>query len=286
MSLIDKLKQKNNAFSLEISPPKKDMPVDTLYGAIDKLSAYNPEFVSVTYGAGGGSRDRTVEVASHVSALGLTAIAHLTCVGADPRQIGGVLDALADKGITNILALRGDIPSGMDRASAFAYYQHASDLIIDIKKRDGFTVGAAAYPEGHYEAPSMDEDLGYLKLKADLGADFFVTQLCFDTGALLDFHEKAYRAGITAPIATGIMPVLDPRQIIRMTLLSGCSIPASLSKLVSRYGEDADAFKKAGIEFAAKEITDLMAGGVRRFHLYVMNRADETAQVLKLSGLI
>ena len=286
MNLIEKLKQNTKAFSLEFSPPKKEMPLDTVYGAIEKLSAYHPEFVSITYGAGGGNRDRTVEVASHVSDLGLAAIAHLTCVGADSGQINAVLDTLHEKGIKNILALRGDIPQGMDKSAAFVYYRHASDLIIDIKKRNDFVVGAAAYPEAHYEADSLCDDIKYMKMKADLGADFFVTQLCFDKKALLDFHEKAYKAGVTAPIATGIMPVLDPKQIIRMTLLSGCSIPASLSRLVSRYGEDLDSFKKAGIDYAVQEITGLMAGGINKFHLYVMNKADETAQILKMSGLI
>ncbi len=286
MNLINKLKQNTKAFSLEFSPPKKDMPVDTVYSAIEKLSVYHPEFVSITYGAGGGNRDRTVEVASHVSGLGLEAIAHLTCVGADSGQINAVLDTLLEKGIQNVLALRGDIPQGIDRDTAFAYYKHASDLIIDIKKRNDFTIGAAAYPEAHYEADTLSDDIRFLKLKADLGTDFFVTQLCFDTSALLNFHEKAYKAGITAPIVTGIMPVLDPKQIIRMTLLSACSIPASLSRLVSRYGEDTESFKKAGIDYAVKEINDLMAGGINKFHLYVMNKADETAQILKLSGLI
>lgn len=286
MNLTNKLKQNTKAFSLEFSPPKKDMPVDTVYSAIEKLSVYHPEFVSITYGAGGSNRERTVEVASHVSKLGLEAIAHLTCVGADPGQINAVLDTLHEKGIHNILALRGDIPSGMDKDAAFVYYKHASDLIIDIKKRSEFTVGAAAYPEAHYEADTISDDIGFMKLKADLGADFFVTQLCFDASALLDFHEKAYKAGIAAPIVTGIMPVLDPKQIIRMTLLSACSIPASLSRLVSRYGEDAESFKKAGIDYAVREITDLMAGGINKFHLYVMNKADETARILKLSGLI
>lgn len=286
MNLIDKLKQSTKAFSLEFSPPKKDMPLDTVYGAIEKLSAYSPEFVSITYGAGGGNRDRTVEVASHVSELGLEAIAHLTCVGADAEQINAVLNTLHKKGIKNILALRGDIPQGMDKSSAFVYYRHASDLIIDIKKRSDFVVGAAAYPEAHYEADTLGDDIKYMKMKADLGADFFVTQLCFDKNALLDFHERAYKAGITAPISTGIMPVLDPKQIIRMTLLSACSIPASLSRLVSRYGEDTESFKKAGIDYAVQEITSLMAGGINKFHLYVMNKADETAQILKMSGLI
>ncbi len=285
MSLIEKLNQNKPLFSLEFSPPKKDMPVDSVYGAMEKLARYNPTFVSITYGAGGSSRDRTVEVASHVNDMGLEAIAHLTCVGADPDQINHMLDTLQNKGIKNVLALRGDIPQGMDKEKAFVHYKHASDLIIDVKKRGDFVIGSAAYPEGHCEADTMDDDLKFLKLKADLGADFFVTQLCFDKSALIDFHEKVYQAGIKAPVTTGIMPVLNPNQIIRMSLLSACSIPASLSKIISRYGEDADAFKKAGIEYAVNEITGLMDNGINKFHLYVMNKADETAQIIKQSGL-
>ncbi len=285
MNLLEKLNQNKPLFSLEFSPPKKDIPVDSVYNAMEKLAHYDPTFVSITYGAGGSSRDRTVEVASHVSDMGLEAIAHLTCVGSDPEQINQVLDTLHNKGIKNILALRGDIPQGMDRASAFVYYKHASDLISDIKKRGDFTIGAAAYPEGHSEADTLGDDLKFLKLKADLGADFFVTQLCFDKNALVDFHERVYKADIKAPVTTGIMPVLNPNQIIRMSLLSACSIPAPLSKLVSRYGEDADTFKKAGIEYAVNEITDLMDNGINKFHLYVMNKADETAQIIKQSGL-
>ncbi len=285
MSLIEKLNNKNHSFSLEFSPPKKDMPVDSVYVAMNKLAEFNPDFVSITYGAGGSSRERTVEVASHVNDMGLEAIAHLTCVGADADQINFVLDTLRSKGIHNVLALRGDIPQGMDKSLAFINYKYASDLIIDIKKRSGFVIGAAAYPEGHYEADNLNSDIQYLKQKADVGADFFVTQLCFDKNALVDFFEKVYKAGITPPIATGIMPILNPNQIIRMSLLSACSIPSSLSKIISRYGEDADAFKKAGIEYAVNEITGLIENGISKFHLYVMNKADETIQIIKQSGL-
>ena len=285
MSLLNKLSQNNTAFSLEFSPPKKDMPVTSVYGAIDKLCKYNPAFVSITYGAGGSNRDRTIEVASHVSDMRLEAIAHLTCVGADPATIDDVLSELEKRGIKNILALRGDIPQGMDRSSAFVHYRHASDLIAEIKKRDGFTVGAAAYPEAHYESASLGADIDYLKYKADQGADFFVTQLCFDQNAIVDFFEKIDKAGIKVPVTTGIMPVLNPNQIIRMALLSACSIPASLSKIISLYGEDAESFKKAGLDYAVNEISGLKQNGINKFHLYVMNKADETEQIIKRSGL-
>lgn len=285
MSILSRLKNKNSAFSLEFFPPKANMPLESVFGAIDKLSAFAPVFVSVTYGAGGGNRNRTIEVASHVRKMGLEAIAHLTCVGADAAQIGNVLDALESEGIYNVLALRGDVPEGMDKDSAFLNYRYASDLIAEVKKRGGFTIGAAAYPESHFEAASLDADIESLRYKVQAGADFFVTQLCFDENAIVDFSERLYKAGINVPVSVGIMPILNANQIIRMALLSACSIPARLSRLVSLYGNDADAFKKAGIAYAVSQIQTLCDKGINKFHLYTMNKADEIEQIIIQSGL-
>ena len=285
MSILDKLSASHSAFSLEFFPPKKEMAPDIVYSAIEKLAIYKPVFASVTYGAGGGSKERTIEVASHVKSLGLESIAHLTCVGADPQQISGTLDLLIKAGITNVLALRGDIPKDMDKAQAFSHYRYASDLIKDIKTRGGFIIGAAAYPETHYEAPSLDKDIESMRKKVDAGADFFVTQLCFDEDAVLCFFDKLNKAGIKTPVSVGIMPVLNPNQIIRMALLSACSIPAKLSRLVSLYGEDTESFKRAGIEYAVKQIDTLCQSGINKFHLYTMNKATEIEQIIKQSGL-
>ncbi len=284
MGIIDKLRGETS-FSLEFFPPRKDMPVSSVYEAIDKLSVHNPAFVSVTYGAGGGNKDRVVEIASHVKNIGLEAIAHLTCVGASHESIGYQLDKLQANGIDNVLAIRGDVPEGMDSKTAFENYKHASDLIFEIKARGGFTIGAAAYPEGHMESESIETDLKFMKTKEELGADFFVTQLCFDRHALLDFHENVKKAGINAPVITGIMPVLNPNQITRMAFLSACSIPAPLSKIISRYGKDADSFKSAGLEYAVNEIEFLMDNGVGKFHIYTMNKPDIAEQIILGSRL-
>jgi methylenetetrahydrofolate reductase (NADPH) len=289
MSIIQQLKGSDRSFSLEFFPPKKDMPIDSVYEAIGKLSGYDPAFVSVTYGAGGGNKDRVIDIASHLKSRGLEALAHLTCAGADREFIGNVLDRLESIGVGNVLALRGDIPDGFDRDTAFRHFRHASDLISAIKRRGGFCIGAAAYPEAHMESESMDEDISFMKLKAESGADFFITQLCFDRHAIVGFYERAYKAGIQAPVITGIMPVLNPNQITRMAFLSACSIPAPLSKIISKYGADADSFKKAGLSFAVEEIEYLISSGIGRFHIYTMNKPDVAEQIIlgsRLKGAI
>ncbi len=286
MGIVEKLTTEQSAFSLEFFPPKKDMPMSTVYNAIERLAQSNPAFASVTYGAGGGNRERTLEVVSQVDTMGLEAIAHLTCVGSDHSMIGDILDTLESKGIKNVLALRGDIPEDMDDSTAFVHYRHASDLITEIKKRPGFTVAAAAYPESHVESSGLERDIEFMKLKASLGVDFFITQLCFDTCAIVDLYEKLSKEGVKTPVVTGIMPVLNPKQIIRMSLLSACSIPAPLSKIISRYGEKPEEFKKAGLEYAVRQISLLMEYKINKFHLYTMNKADEIEQILSHSGLV
>ncbi len=286
MKLFDKLSGPQSQFSFEFFPPKKDMPIDTVYETISRLSVFDPAFVSVTYGAGGSNRDRTIEIASYIkNTLSMEAIAHLTCVGATPDGIQNMLAQLKDEGIENVLALRGDIPGGMNTESAFQHYKHASDLIADVKRFGGFTIAAAAYPELHVESGNHEEDIAFLRLKAQTGADFFVTQLCFDRNAIVDFYEKVYKAGIKAPIVTGIMPVLNPNQIIRMALLSACSIPSGLSRIICKYGEDTEAFSEAGIDYAIREIQYLMSNGITKFHIYTMNKAEAASRILKGSGL-
>lgn len=285
MSILERLTDTNSAFSLEFFPPKKEMPLDSVYGAIESLSAFDPLFASVTYGAGGSNSKRTIEVASHVRSLGVEAIAHLTCVGADKTQTESILDTLENSGINNILALRGDIPQGVNKAAAFLHYSHASDLISQIKNRGRFTIGAAAYPEAHYESPSLEADVENMLKKIEAGADFFVTQLCFDNNAILNFFELLGKKGVKTPVSVGIMPVLNPNQIIKMALLSACSIPARLSKIVSLYGDDAQSFKNAGLDYAVNQILSLKDNGINKLHLYTMNKAEEISRIIKQSGL-
>ena len=286
MSLLEKLAKQQSAFSLEFFPPKKEMPISSVFSAIDHLAGYDPVFVSVTYGAGGSNQERTIGIVSHLKDTScLEPIAHLTCVGASPDSINDILLRLESIDVKNVLALRGDIPDGMDHAQAYTHYQHAGDLIREIKKRDGFTVAAAAYPEAHVESPSLDQDMVFMRLKEEAGADFFVTQLCFDKCAIMHFFEKLYIAGIKAPVVTGIMPVLNPNQIIRMSLLSACSIPAPLSKIICRYGDDTESFKQAGLEYAIEQIDYLIENGINKFHLYTMNKASAVEKIILGSRL-
>ncbi|MGE5494553.1 MAG: methylenetetrahydrofolate reductase [Burkholderiales bacterium] len=285
MNIIEKLRHSERSFSLEFFPPKKDIPITSVYEAIEKLSGYSPSFVSVTYGAGGSNRDRVIDIASHVKSLGLEALAHLTCVGADPNSIDYTLSQLESIGVSGVLALRGDVPEGLDMDTAYKHFKHASDLISAIKRRGGFCIGAAAYPEAHMESESTEEDISYMKLKAELGADFFITQLCFDSRAIIAFYENVEKAGIKAPVITGIMPIMNPNQITRMAFLSACSIPAPLSRIISRYGSDPDSFKKAGLGYAVEEIEYLMDNGIGRFHIYTMNKPDVAEQIILGSRL-
>jgi methylenetetrahydrofolate reductase (NADPH) len=285
MSITQKLSQSKRAFSFEFFPPKIDMPLSTVFEAVEKLSCYDPAFVSVTYGAGGGNKDRAIDIASFLKEKEYEAIAHLTCVCSDESFINDFLEKLESRGIDNILALRGDLPEGMNPSEAFKHYSHASDLIKEIRGKNKFTIGAAAYPEAHMESESLDEDIKYMLYKEELGVDFFITQLCFDKYALINFNERIKAAGITAPVMIGIMPVLNPNQITRMALLSACSIPAPLSKIISRYGKNAEDFKKAGLEFAVNEIDYLIDNNINRFHIYTMNKPDIAEQIIQGSRL-
>lgn len=285
MSLLNRLSENKLTFSFEFFPPKKDMPIGSVYEAIEKLAAYNPAFVSVTYGAGGGNKDRAIDIASHIKSSGLEAIAHLTCVASNSQSVHNFLKNLQANGITNILALRGDVPEGIEPEKAFTHFKHASDLITEIKKTNGFTLGAAAYPESHVESETLDDDIKYMRVKEELGANFFITQLCFDKYALSGFHEKVTASGIKAPVLTGIMPVLNPNQITKMALLSACSIPAPLSKIICKYGNNADDFKKAGLEYAINEIEFLIDNGIRKFHIYTMNKPENAEQIILGSRL-
>lgn len=285
MSVIEKLKRSDRSFSLEFFPPKSDMPITSVFDAIEKLSGHNPSFVSVTYGAGGGNRDRVIDIASHLKSKGLTALAHLTCAGADPASIEYTLGRLESIGVGNVLALRGDIPQGLDKDSAFMHYRHASDLITVIKQRGGFCIGAAAYPEAHMESDTVEQDISFMKLKEETGADFFITQLCFDRRAIIRFYENVRKAGISVPVITGIMPILNPNQITKMAFLSACSIPAPLSKIISKYGSDAESFRQAGLNYAIEEIEYLMDNGIGRFHIYTMNKPDVAESIILGSRL-
>jgi len=266
-------KQKKTVISLEVFPPKQGKGPEEIIDTIGQLQPLEPDFVSVTYSAGGsGESGVTFDLASLIkNTYGIEALAHLTCIHSDPAEVGRYLEKLKAENVENILALRGDIPPDFEGGSP-AHYRYAKELIRDIKKHGEFCVGAAAYPEGHLSADSVEESLGHLREKVDEGADFLITQLFFDNRAFHAFHEKARKAGIQIPISAGIMPILGRSQIQRMIFMCGVSLPAQIIRILSRYENDPASLLQAGIEYSGLQIRELMEQGVDGIHIYTMNR--------------
>lgn len=270
--------------TFEIFPPKGTGKLDTIFETIDSLAGLSPDLISVTYGAGGTSRENTAEIASAIeNSYGIPALAHLTCIGSTKAEIEDILLRLEDKGIKNILALRGD-RIGEDEESDFRY---ASDLIAFIKERHDFNIFAACYPEKHIEAYSAEEDLENLKKKVDCGVDVLVSQLFFSNDAFYDFKRRARDQGITVPILAGIMPITSGTQIARMVSMCGASVPDGIQKLVMAYDHNRLAMREAGIAYAAAQIVDLLACGVDGVHLYTMNRPETARRIVEnIRGII
>lgn len=285
---INEIKTRHKTtLSFEVFPPKTmDTGVENLFATIAELKNADPAFISVTYGAGGSQKDKTVAIASRIKReYGIEPLAHLTCVGAGKEDIAEILADMKRNGIDNVLALRGDVPKGGDTENAFSTFQHATDLIAFIEKTGGFFTSAAAYPEGHPHMVNLDKEFDYLKLKQDLGAVRLNTQLCFDTDAIFRFIDTARTHGITVPVSVGIMPVLNPKQIYRMVTLSGGSIPASLSRLYALYSEDEESFRQHGLDFAKHQVRALAEAGVDGIHLYTMNKHRAILEIIADTGL-
>jgi methylenetetrahydrofolate reductase (NADPH) len=265
--------------SLEIFPPKIDYPLESIFQTLDKLTQLSPKFISVTYGAGGTNRARTVEIASRIKKqYGMETLAHLTCVGHSRAEVDAILDSLIEENIENIMALRGDIP--FDNSDICQDYHYAVELIRDAREKADFGIAAATYPEGHPESLKLSEDLLYIKEKVDAGVDLLITQFFFDNRVYYDFVEKARRVGINIPIIPGIMPVLNAGQIKKMIYLGGASIPARLFKLVDKYANEPEEMKKAGIEYAIQQIDDLLDNQVPGVHLYTMNKWSQISEIV------
>lgn len=266
-------------FSCEVFPPKKTAPVDSIYRTLDGLREVKPDFISVTFGAGGSDtvNQTTHEIASLVeNRYGTTAMAHLTCVGAGREDVDRLLPLLRAAGVENILALRGDVnPQYPPRTD----FPHASDLIAYIRAHGDFGVSAACYPEGHPESPDLVSDIRHLKEKVDAGAEHLVSQLFFDNEDFFRFMERCRLAGIDVPIEAGIMPVLSAKSIQRMVSLCGASLPRKLTRILARYGDHPQAMREAGIAYAMDQIADLIAGGVEGIHLYTMNDPQVSRQI-------
>jgi len=256
--------------SFEIFPPKRDGDLDSIFSTVDALASLEPDLISVTYGAGGTSRDNTVYIASEIqNSYGIPALAHLTCAGSTEEELDAILSELRERGIKNVLALRGDRADG-----PVTDFRHAADLITFIKSRYNFRVFAACYPEKHVEAFSVEEDLDYLKEKVECGVDVLISQLFFDNGFFYDFRRMARERGILVPIVAGIMPITSASQISRMVSMCGASVPESVQKIIRAYGHNSMAMKEAGIAYATAQIVDLLATGADGIHIYTMNQPD------------
>lgn len=278
MKIKDLLKENKVTFSCEIFPPKKEDHFAEVFQVVDQIGALGVDFISVTYGAGGSTSKKTVEVASYIQNTGkTTALAHLTCIDSTHPQVQAQLDRLKDSGITNIMALRGDRPQDF---TADSEYSHAIDLIHEIRTHGDFCIGAACYPEGHLECEHKQRDLAFLKEKVDAGADFLTTQMFFDNNLFYNFLYRAYAVGINVPIIPGIMPIINARQVKRSTELSGATMPARFLAIADRFAENPQAMEQAGIAYATDQIVDLIANGVKYIHLYTMNRPETAAKIL------
>ena len=270
MKINELFNTKELVFSFEIFPPKVTSPISTVYNTLEELKDLKPDFISVTYGAGGSLTDnRTTELSSLVKEkYGVESVAHLTCISSTKEEIDIILDDLKMKGVENILALRGDIPVGQDPKGEFNY---AYELISHIKNRGDFNILGACYPEGHVKGRDFKEDMLHLKLKEEMGATQFISQLFFDNSYFYNMLEQKEKLGIKSPIQAGIMPVVNKNQIERIASLCGAHIPEKFIKIMNKYEHDKDALREAGIAYAVEQIVDLVSSGVDGIHLYTMN---------------
>ena len=286
MFIKDIEKNKDTVLSFEIFPPKPDTPFESVTEAARKLALKKPDFISVTYGAGGSSRDNTFALASFIQdELNVTSLAHLTCVGTAKETLGDILSELSERKIQNILALRGDFPPGQD--DMCLDFKHASDLISEIKKFDDFCVGGACYPEGHTESDNIVTDIENLKYKTAAGVDFLVSQLYFDNDVFYNFLYRAAARGIEVPVHAGIMPVVNRNSVKRMCRLSGATLTPKYRNMLDKYYDNPESLRKAGIVYASEQIIDLVANGVSGIHIYTMNKPDIAEEIMyNLKGII
>mgnify|MGYP002680572875 CR=1 FL=1 len=276
MKIKDILAKNEPTLSFEVFPPKTEDKYESVEKAASEIAKLNPAFMSVTYGAGGGTSQYTVDIAASLKAKGVTPLAHLTCVSSTREKVHSVLDQLKAQGIENVLALRGDIPKDGKIEND---YRYASELIAEIKASGDFCIGAACYPEGHVESANKTEDIQHLKEKVEAGCDFVTTQMFFDNNILYNYLYRVREKGITVPGIAGIMPVTNVAQIKRICSMSGTYLPARFKAIVDRFGDNPAAMKQAGIAYATEQIIDLIANHVNGIHVYSMNKPDVAAQI-------
>ncbi len=275
MKIAEILNRKKVSLSFEVFPPKKQDALESVKNTAVALADFNPDFISVTFGAGGSTQNYTAEIASAIESHGTSALAHLTCVRSTKETLEHIIKNLKEKNISNVLALRGDFPKdSVESENIFpSGFTHASDLVPLLKKED-LCVGGACYPEGHPESANRDADIENLKHKVDAGVDFLTTQLFFDNDMLYSFLYRLQSAGIHVPVLAGIMPITNASQVSRMVDLSNAYIPRKLMAICDRFRNSPEAMKQAGIAYATDQIIDLISNGVRGIHIYTMNKPE------------
>lgn len=286
MLINDLFRQNKPVYSFEIFPPKPTSPVETIYGTLEALSGLRPDYISITYGAGGSdSSSRTIELANLLkNKYNIPSLAHITAIHSTKEDITNFLNQMKKNNLNNLLALRGDKREGFAESKDFRY---ASDLVEFIKQSGDFHISGACYPEGHFESENLDKDIANLKKKVDKGISHLNTQLFFDNDDFYKFMDKIRKEGIDVPVQAGIMPIINNRQIQRIISLSGVQLPAKFSKLVARYGDNDQTMRAAGIAYATAQITELLASGVDGIHLYIMNNASLAREITNnISSLI
>ncbi|MCI6087469.1 MAG: methylenetetrahydrofolate reductase [NAD(P)H] [Absicoccus porci] len=286
MSIIDILNNNKVTISFEVFPPKKETNFDEVEKAARQIADLHPNFMSVTYGAGGTNNKNTAHLAADIQNKTSTPVlAHLTCVSSTKEQVASVVHTYEDLGIDSIMALRGDLPKD---GKVSPDYTHAIDLIRDIKAiNPNLCIGGACYPEGHVECERQSEDIQHLKEKVDAGLDFLTTQMFFDNDTFYNFMFKIREAGITVPVLAGIMPITKKRQVARSVALSGATIPHKFRRMVDRFGDSEETMKQVGIIYASEQIIDLISNGINHIHVYSMNRPDIAAGIIQnLSSII
>ena len=269
------------AFSCEVFPPKRNDDIYGIFKTLDEIKVIQPDFISVTYGAGGGNRKNTVAIAAYIQNIcEVPALAHMTAVGMDDEKLALLLSDLKLKGVNKVLALRGDKPKTMtEEEFNQREYKYASDFIPKIREVGEFEIAAACYPEKHPESQSSEDDIIHLKEKTDKGVDFLITQMFFDNSKLFSFFFFFEKHGITTPVHAGIMPITSANQLGTSVTLSGSSVPAELSNMIAKYGASPEDMKKAGVEYAVNQIEGLLKEGIHGIHLYSMNKSDVTIDI-------
>ena len=283
MKIIDLLNKEKFTLSFEVFPPKAESAFDSVKTATEEIAKLNPAFMSVTYGAGGGTSKYTLDIAKNIlKEHGVPTLAHLTCVSSTKKTVKEQISQIKSAGIKNVMALRGDIPKELENADRSGWdYKYAIDLVRELKQDDyDFCIGGACYPEIHPESANQKDDIKYLKEKVLAGCDFLTTQMFFDNNLLYNFLYKIREAGIVVPVMPGIMPITNAKQVERAIKLSGSFMPQRFKALVDKFGESPSAMKQAGIIYATDQIIDLFANGIKNVHVYSMNKPDVAKQIL------